>query len=608
MELNKQNFQEWLELKRLSPNSLKVYTFYLDKIMPLELNQESINDFLYKHNNIVARAMLKNLLEYLVSIETNKERKADLVDLEIPKQTGRVKKKLPNIINESEVKLITSYMNNERDKIMVLLSFYSALRLRELLNIKAWDFKWERWWRDREKNGRVVVLGKGNKERIVFVVPSLMAKIEEWIKTISDQHDKNKPLFNICARRWQTILAKASQKALGRRVNPHLLRHCVKDNTEILTANGWKKYNEISIGDSVPTLNLKSNQIEFQPIKDIFVYDINNENLLEIKNKYLDYICTPEHKGIFKIAKERQKTINNKRNRWSKWGSWKLKTFDNLIHEKNKRLIKHRISGISDGDFSIGRIKASLIGWILTDGNISKRKAVTIDQSYSANKHKCDIISDLLKESGLEYSEHLEKVKICGFGKKEQQMKHFRIFNKSTKWIYEFINQDRTPKWNLLQLKRDELEAIYKNMMMGDGTRGNELTTQNKKRIDFFRALCCLLGKRTLLGYKSQNGKRYYRTYITNRNNCEIYPKQIKKVKESCKVWCPSIENQTWIARSNEKIFITGNSVASFLLEKGWNLIEIKEYLGHASISSTQIYTHINKEALDSKFWKSFKR
>jgi len=255
MEIKKQNFIEWLELKRLSQNSLKVYIFYLDKIISSELNQESINTFLYKHNNIVARAMLKNLLQYLISIETNKERKADLVDLDIPKQTGRVKKKLPNIINESEVKLITSYMNNERDKIMVLLSFYSALRVRELLNIKAWDFKWDRWWRDREKNGRVVVLGKGDKERIVFVVPSLMAKIEEWIKTVSSTHEKDTPLFNIGTRRWETILATASEKSLGRRINPHLLRHSI---ASFLLEKGW---NLVEIKDYLGHASISSTQI-----------------------------------------------------------------------------------------------------------------------------------------------------------------------------------------------------------------------------------------------------------------------------------------------------------------------------------------------------------
>lgn len=41
---------------------------------------------------------------------------------------------------------------------------------------------------------------------------------------------------------------------------------------------------------------------------------------------------------------------------------------------------------------------------------------------------------------------------------------------------------------------------------------------------------------------------------------------------------------------------------ATWLMDKGWDLIEIKEYLGHESIQTTQIYTHLNKTKLKQKY------
>lgn len=46
------------------------------------------------------------------------------------------------------------------------------------------------------------------------------------------------------------------------------------------------------------------------------------------------------------------------------------------------------------------------------------------------------------------------------------------------------------------------------------------------------------------------------------------------------------------------------HSFASFLLDKGIDLKLIQEFLGHSSISSTQIYTHISKEELRKSYDK----
>ncbi len=46
------------------------------------------------------------------------------------------------------------------------------------------------------------------------------------------------------------------------------------------------------------------------------------------------------------------------------------------------------------------------------------------------------------------------------------------------------------------------------------------------------------------------------------------------------------------------------HSCGSWLMDNGWNLKEIADYLGHTSVVTTQIYTHVSKEKLGDKFEK----
>ena len=50
------------------------------------------------------------------------------------------------------------------------------------------------------------------------------------------------------------------------------------------------------------------------------------------------------------------------------------------------------------------------------------------------------------------------------------------------------------------------------------------------------------------------------------------------------------------------------HSSATFLEEMGLSISEIAEFLGHESISTSQIYIHINKERLKSKVEAAFNK
>ena len=92
-----------------------------------------------------------------------------------------------------------------------------GLRVSELLSLNLNSFDW--------KNGKVRIIGKGDKERLLPLIPQLQERIADYINNNLKKNPDFDVLFPICERRWQVILGRCSQKALERWVNPHLLRH-----------------------------------------------------------------------------------------------------------------------------------------------------------------------------------------------------------------------------------------------------------------------------------------------------------------------------------------------------------------------------------------------
>lgn len=211
------HFINYLERKQLSPKSIGEYTYYF-KTFGDQFTQDNVNSFLDRFkSNIVARAFLINYKEYLTM-------KGDPVhQIIIPKVTGRKNRKLPNIISEDELRKIEQAFTHERNKLMLLLSFYCALRVTELTKIKPRDFEWVEWDKNRENVAKLKITGKGDRQRFVFVPSFVMKRMLEWGK--KSNLDVAKPVWFIKNSRWSKLLSKASIKSIDRHVNPHLLRH-----------------------------------------------------------------------------------------------------------------------------------------------------------------------------------------------------------------------------------------------------------------------------------------------------------------------------------------------------------------------------------------------
>jgi integrase len=590
------SFKKYLESSLMSEETIKKYMLYYNKFRYLietvgEINQSIVYDFLSLYPHPTARATLRNYFEFM-----------DL-NYKLPKIKGRARKKVIKNISPNELEQIRENLYNIHFKygLMFDLSLSCALRRQEVINIKMKDIKIDP---ETDIVRIKLVKAKGKKERTVIVGIEPAIKLVEWIYGENDftMNDyifpsplkENKPMD-------KTSWNKAFRKATGKKYYPHLLRHCVCKDTEILTINGWKKYEELHGNEEILNYDINKKRIVKDRIKRVCTFNYNGR-MVHLKNTYLDFLITPNHKIVVKEIDYNKKT-----------DGWKLKPF-NQIPKKIWNL-NYLLNGkIENKKKVIGVERAGILGWILSDGYISHQKnshVITISQSYSANKKKCDYIESLLINGNIPFTKSICKYK-GGFDNKKGQMCYFlmkkgRNHHKNPEkkgdnhnWIYRFINKNRTPKIKeFFKLSLEELQWIYTCMMMGDGTspkkyqRNREYCNQDKKRIEFFRILCFLIGHGTTQGWKTQNGKKYSRVYV--REN-KTYT-QLSRLKNHIQyqdykgvIWCPETTNGTFISKRKDKIAITGNTRSLDWFNKGLNIVRIQQRLGHSDISTTRRY------------------
>lgn len=247
-------FEEWLVNKNLKERTIENYLYYFNKFNFDVFTQETVSKFLSKkaNRNTNARGFLANFQKYLKvnhrELGINDIVLGKIIEVELPKLTGRTKKRIIKPIPHEQIELLERYLDNEKEKIQLLLTYYCGLRLGELLKIKIISFNWNEWKQDITKYGECRVFGKGDKEGIALVPPFLMQRIAKFIKTrkynsldsrlfIPDNKEITAQYIKNRGRSWQQklnnagILSGITKKSDSgafieeTRVFPHRLRH-----------------------------------------------------------------------------------------------------------------------------------------------------------------------------------------------------------------------------------------------------------------------------------------------------------------------------------------------------------------------------------------------
>jgi integrase/recombinase XerD len=227
MSEERDEFIQWMNLKALSNKTQKDYLYYYDKWDGKSFTQKRVDNFITDLGfGTPVRAFIKN---YQMFLKRQHPDNVDILKIDIPKRTGKSSRKIPDFLTLEEVERISKSIGNETYELMLLICFYGGLRSQGLMNIKVGDFEWDEWIENSDKNIKLKVNEKGNKERYVFIPSKVIRRIHKIITDKEEQTGREVPmdlkLWSMSYHTWRKKVNKHGSKVLGRRVHPHMIRH-----------------------------------------------------------------------------------------------------------------------------------------------------------------------------------------------------------------------------------------------------------------------------------------------------------------------------------------------------------------------------------------------
>lgn len=251
MDSEQESYTNWLINKGLADRTVKSYIYYYNRFIPREFTQEKVNDFMAdpSNSNSVSRGFLNSyktfLLKNFVELEISDEYKVRIMEVELPVITGRKAMRIVVSIKRPHVFALQEHLKRDLEKLQLMMSYHTGVRLEELFTIRLIDFNWSEWRLDETKMGEVRIHGKGSKDRLLPVPSFLMKSIRTYSKnqafktldTFVFRKPSSKAAPETLQREWQRKLREAGvSSGLTKKdaeglimpetaIHPHKLRH-----------------------------------------------------------------------------------------------------------------------------------------------------------------------------------------------------------------------------------------------------------------------------------------------------------------------------------------------------------------------------------------------
>lgn len=194
--------------------------------------------------------------------------------------------------------------------------------------------------------------------------------------------------------------------------------------------------------------------------------------------------------------------------------------------------------------------------------------------------------------------------------KLDKSLPKFLTENEMERLINSPGERKQTNKFKKELSVRDE--AIFE-IMYSTGIRVSELVGMNEEDVDLIGQIARVRGKgkkerMVPLGSKSVDALRKYlllregkgRSIFRNKNGNRLTTRGVRNILERT---IKTVSEMRKISPHTLR-----HSFATHMLDRGADLRSVQELLGHASLSTTQIYTHLTTERLKNVYEKAHPR
>lgn len=419
----------------------------------------------------------------------------------------------------------------------------------------------------------VMGLAIKNRECAAALVPIILRGPAEYISKI--QHFDFSTAFS--EQVPELRMGAIRRLALGMDVPPEILLgsaqstswsawQCVDQDTEILTADGWRTHEEVNEGDTVLTLNHGTGLTEWQPVLHMFRKEVTKDAgkpMVSIEGRRHSSLTTWDHKWPVLHARGRSHT-------WER--EW---TISADLNAGDRIITAAPHLAPTEAKWSDALVET--VAWFWTEGHIRSRGRknddIGICQSLTANPDNVVLIRRAL--NGL-------------FGLASPDLGTGGRADPMPKWR-EDIRPDGKVEWRLnvtasaliLELAPDkmvslafireltasQLDLFIDRSLRADG-HGLKLGQSDPRRLDAFE-LAGILAGYSVGRFSSihQGFHEHIQHYVSLGKRSTVQPVTVATgvdhrslVPYEGIVWCPTTPNATWVARRNGHVFFTGNT------------------------------------------------
>ena len=150
-------------------------------------------------------------------------------------------------------------------------------------------------------------------------------------------------------------------------------------------------------------------------------------------------------------------------------------------------------------------------------------------------------------------------------------------------------------------------DRLILELFYSTGVRISELVNIKLKNIDLQESIIFIIGKGNkerivMIGEQANNVLVNYLPLINKKGSKYLFPPLRKRISEtiSTKTVYNIVKNYLKVISKDDRLspHSLRHTFATHMLNNGADLIAIKNLLGHTSLSSTQIYTHLQQEKL----------